>query len=318
MRHAWITLIPALSSVASAQLTAIELPYPPSKFYPVKVSGPFIFGFEQATSDPVVINGNQISRLARQSLTANLSDGSAGYAVGNVRGTGSSMPAAWNLKSGKRFQLSGFGNLYAASGNFAVGTLNGSAIVINLSTQQTSPLPSPTGFVTPLAVSGRTVTGVYINTSTNQRQAYYWPDFSVAGTTLNPAGSSDSSCLSTDGIQQGGQFTLSGILGDVRHPAYWTGTAASCVDLMLPNATDGYVASVLGGYQLGRSTDQEGVEHAVLWHGTVASAIDLNSLPPAGRAPAPLWPLGLARVGTHIYAYAVCDLTDRVYRWTVQ
>lgn len=314
-----LTLISAFSAgLAAASLSCVELPIAPSRYLPVASSGPYLFTIDQIAKQPVVFGGPVLMRLRVGSVNPSVSGGSPGYAVGSDLVSSSSVPTAWNLKTGKRIQFSGPGNLYATSGRFAVGSLNGVPKVFDLVSLQSSSLPTPAnGFVTPLAMAGQSVAGVFINTAVNQRHAYFWPDYALPGVDFHPTGSTDSSILSTDGVQQGGQFALPGAGGDVRHPALCSGTAASLVDLTVPNSTDGYVKSVLAGYQLGQVTDTSGVVHTILWHGSAGSAVDLNQFPPSGRTPSPTWPVGLATVSGRLYAYGVCDSTDRVYRWTV-
>lgn len=90
---------------------------------------------------------------------------------------------------------------------------------------------------------------------------------------------------------QGGQQagTLTYRLPDrtlVDHAGYWSGTAASWVDLT-PDPTNLFAISrangVFGGYQVGQVETSTGT-HAAIWHGTPDSWVDLESLLPADYA----------------------------------
>jgi len=69
----------------------------------------------------------------------------------------------------------------------------------------------------------------------------------------------------------------------IDHAGYWSGTAASWVDLT-PDSTNLFAVSradgVFGGYQVGQVETSSDV-HAAIWHGTPESYVDLGSLLPA-------------------------------------
>lgn len=92
----------------------------------------------------------------------------------------------------------------------------------------------------------------------------------VAGwevTYLHPAGSTESRALGVSGGQQVGWVRT----GSVSHAGYWSGTAASFVDLHPAGASRSSASAVSGGYQAG------GVDvHAGLWSGTAQSWEDLH------------------------------------------
>lgn len=93
-------------------------------------------------------------------------------------------------------------------------------------------------------------------------------------TNLYPAGSSYSACYAVDDGMQGGL----GQFGSNGHAGYWTGTAASWVDLNPTGSTSSAVRAIDGGRQFGEAKFGSAT-WAGYWNGTSSSWVSLH---PAG------------------------------------
>lgn len=114
----------------------------------------------------------------------------------------------------------------------------------------------------------------YVRIGSNWR-ASTWNGSTATWTDLHPAGATHSFAHKTDGIQQVGDFSATGI---VAHAALWSGTAASFVDLNPAGATTSFASDVENGIQVGRA-NVGGVFQASVWSGSAAS---WTSLHPSG------------------------------------
>jgi hypothetical protein len=104
------------------------------------------------------------------------------------------------------------------------------------------------------------------------------------------SGSADSWVSLGDGIHESAAFAISGAhqagyvnLGE-QHACFWSGTAASLVDLNPVGATQSVVYGASGELQVGWSASGElgSTRHAGVWSGTAASWVDLHAFLPPG------------------------------------
>lgn len=84
---------------------------------------------------------------------------------------------------------------------------------------------------------------------------------------LHPANATASQANATTGAQQGGYATI----GSASHAGYWSGTAATWVDLHPSGSTSSQVLAMAAFVQVGVAN-----QHAALWRGSAGSRVDLN------------------------------------------
>jgi hypothetical protein len=92
---------------------------------------------------------------------------------------------------------------------------------------------------------------------------------------LNPAGSVSSLAIATDGIRQAGYAQQPGPTFQVR-AGFWSGTAASFVDLHPGGSAVSSIAYAISGNQQGGMVNYGGAGRAALWTGTPESYVDLT------------------------------------------
>ncbi|MBL9030299.1 MAG: hypothetical protein JNM80_01150 [Phycisphaerae bacterium] len=134
-------------------------------------------------------------------------------------------------------------------------------------------------------------------------RASTWNGSTATWTNLHPAGAINSFAHKTDGVQQVGDISATGV---VAHAALWSGSAASFVDLNPAGATTSFASGVENGVQVGRA-NVGGVFQASVWTGSAAS---WTSLHPAGADRSALFAIsngqfgGFARFGASQPAHA--------------
>lgn len=117
------------------------------------------------------------------------------------------------------------------------------------------------------------VGGVYKNNGYN---AALWNGTTPSSfVNLNPAGSLSSQAIATDGTRQAGYAQNPAPSFQVR-AGFWSGTAASFVDLHPDETAISSVAYAIAGNQQGGMVNYNGFAHAALWSGTAASYTDLT------------------------------------------
>lgn len=237
--------------------------------------------------------------------------GSATYGwAGGV--TTDNRPCLWNLKSGRQTILGASGIVRGVSDTLAAGQLNGLATVWSLPNLTSRNLQTPqAGESAVHCISGTQAAGAY---RSGDYQALYWPTLDAAPTQLTPANFTASYAYGMDSTQQVGRAWVYSQGRPVNHPALWSGTAASFIDLLPSGFSAGLATKTLNGWQIGILTSPSG-DIGVIWHGSAASVIDLKTLVPAGKPAAVGTPVALTMIDGHTVAYGYYYDLGLIVRW---
>jgi hypothetical protein len=167
------------------------------------------------------------------------------------------------------------GGLAFTTGNQQAGDVDGRATVWN-GPSHTLVDYQPVGWTYSHIGAGagnQLVGGVYKNNGYN---AALWNRTTPSSfVNLNPAGALSSAAIATDGTRQAGYVQSPGPSFQDR-AGFWSGTAASFVDLHPGGTAVSSIAYAIAGNQQGGMVNYDGFAHAALWSGTAASYTDLT------------------------------------------